>query len=142
MLRNKIYTAARLEVIAALITVFVAACTTFKGEIPVDLDIPETTYISPMNADGIQDNLVIPLAFPELSNLTIQGYRFTIFEAAGTDAETVIYMVEAVAEKRAQRKGTMSLMASICIISKHGIVSTMPEDPSFGTWWWTTPPLR
>jgi len=92
-------------VLAILVALAVAACAGFKGEIPVELDIPETVYISPMNADGIQDELLISLAIPELGNLAIQGYRFSVIEAAGTDAETVVFMIEEVAEKRAQRKG-------------------------------------
>ncbi|UCF99411.1 MAG: gliding motility-associated C-terminal domain-containing protein [Spirochaetaceae bacterium] len=91
--------------IAALATLTIVACATFKGEISVDLDLPETVYISPMNQDGIQDQLVVPLAFPEIKNLAIQGYRFSVIEAVGTEDETIVYTIEEVADKRAQRKG-------------------------------------
>jgi len=105
MRKRKILAGARPAAFAILVAFAVVACAGFKGEIPVELDIPETVYISPMNADGIQDELLISLAIPELKNLAIQGYRFTVMEAAGTEDEDIVYMIEEVAAKRMQRKG-------------------------------------
>ena len=66
---------------AATLTVF--GCATFTGEIPIELDPADTRYISPLNGDGIQDVLFIPLEIPQIAGLIVQGYQFTVFDAAG-----------------------------------------------------------
>ena len=66
--------------------VLLAGCVTFEGELPVELDVPETVYISPANRDGVQDELIIPvdltLPIPEVA---VEGFRITI-----TDPERMI----------------------------------------------------
>lgn len=101
MRKKKIFAAAGPAALATLIAFAVVACATFKGEIPVELEIPDTVYISPKNADGIQDELVIPLAIPALKNLAIQGYRFSVFDSE----ENPIYTLQEVATKQRARKG-------------------------------------
>lgn len=52
----------RVWAIGFLIALLGAGCATLKGEIPVEVSIPEYTYISPKSGDGIQDRLVVPVA--------------------------------------------------------------------------------
>lgn len=48
------------------------------GEIPVPPELPEVTYISPKNADGIQDELSVPLSAIASEIQRLRGYRLTI----------------------------------------------------------------
>jgi flagellar hook assembly protein FlgD len=97
----KYHTRFRTFVLFAFMLALVVSCATFKGEIPVELEIPDTVYISPKNGDGIQDELSIPLLFPEVKNLVIQGYRFTVFDWE----ENPVYSVQEEAEGNRARKG-------------------------------------
>jgi flagellar hook assembly protein FlgD len=59
-----------------------AGCATV-GEIGVGVALPETTYISPKNADGVQDSLVVPAELLPSRGLRVQAYRLTVLGAAG-----------------------------------------------------------
>ncbi len=61
----------------------VAGCASFKGEIPVEGNIPEIVIISPQNGDGIMDTLDIPLSFPKKEGLEITGFEFAVIDSAG-----------------------------------------------------------
>ena len=62
-----------------LVTAALAGCTSFEGPLEVETGIPEVTYISPMNADGIQDVLVVPVNVPVLyKNMKVTAYDFSI----------------------------------------------------------------
>ena len=69
---EKLYSAGRF-LIVLVCTAAVLGCATFKGEIPIGLNLPDTMYISPKNGDGIQDELFISLGIPEIANLVVQG---------------------------------------------------------------------
>jgi flagellar motor protein MotB len=61
-----------------------SSCATFKGEIPVAAAAPERTYISPRNADGIQDRLMVPVAVSApYTGMAVGGYRFDVADATG-----------------------------------------------------------
>jgi len=62
-----------------------AGCATFEGEIPVDVGLRETEYISPGIEDGIKDTLQVALAIPEAKGLRISGYRFVVSDGSGTE---------------------------------------------------------
>ena len=87
--------------IIAAVVMLAVSCATFKGEIPVKTGLPETVYISPKNADGIQDELIIDLEIPVLELLVIQGYRFTVFTAD----QVAVYSVENEAAKSERKTG-------------------------------------
>jgi len=59
---------------------FAAGCTSV-GEIMVPPELPEVTYISPKNADGVQDELSVPLSAVAGDLPRIKGYRLTITDA-------------------------------------------------------------
>ena len=54
-----------------------AGCSSI-GEIPVPPELPEVTYISPKNADGVQDELSVPLSAIAGEIPRLKGYRLTI----------------------------------------------------------------
>ena len=70
--------------ILLLFTVYLVSCATFSGTVPIDADGPEVTYISPLNADGKKDRLVVPVTLPEIKGLNISGYRFLVTDTAGS----------------------------------------------------------
>lgn len=79
-----------------LVTTILVSCATFSGTIPIDAGGAGITYISPKNADGKKDRLVVPVDLPEIKGLTISGYRFQVIDAAGNP----VYGVEVNAEKQ------------------------------------------
>ena len=83
------------------VVALIASCATFKGDIPINADLPETIYISPRNADGIQDEMVIDLSIPELELLVVQGYKFTVY----TGDQVPVYSVEDEASRKARKIG-------------------------------------
>ena len=98
------HTMMRLSVAAVAFAITILGCSTFTGEIPVELDVPETVYISPANGDGIQDELFVPLEIPAVANLIVQGYKFAVLDADGIE----VYVETAVAPEK-PRKGTIDI---------------------------------
>jgi outer membrane protein OmpA-like peptidoglycan-associated protein/flagellar hook assembly protein FlgD len=84
---------------ALALTIAAVGCSTFNGEVPVELDVPETVYISPANGDGIQDEFRVPLEIPAVANLLVQGYRFVVLDAEGT----AVYVETAEVPERPKR---------------------------------------
>jgi len=65
-----------------------AGCATV-GDVGVRLETPEVAYISPKNADGVQDSLVVPAGLMPVKNQTVQGYRLTVLDAALSEIRAV-----------------------------------------------------
>ena len=68
-----------------LLISLVISCATFKGEIPVATEFPEAFYISPMNGDGIKDEVSIPLSIPEIKGMKIAGFRIGVVSETGRE---------------------------------------------------------
>ena len=67
----------------AIILAVLAGCASFRGDIPVAAELPEVTYISPANRDGIQDSLILPVDIPAVEGLVVAGYRLSIMDEGG-----------------------------------------------------------
>ncbi|UCF95898.1 MAG: gliding motility-associated C-terminal domain-containing protein [Spirochaetaceae bacterium] len=74
-----------------IITAFawLAAGCASVGEIAVPAELPEVTYISPKNADGVQDELSVPLAIVEGELRRVKGYQLTITDAEDSTVRVV-----------------------------------------------------
>jgi outer membrane protein OmpA-like peptidoglycan-associated protein/flagellar hook assembly protein FlgD len=59
------------------------------AEIPVPPELPEVTYISPKNADGVQDELSVPLSAVEGETKRVKGYRLTISDSEDSPVRVV-----------------------------------------------------
>lgn len=62
--------------------ILLSSCAT-TGDIPVDLAPTEEIYISPVNADGIQDNVTFDLSIIPLERTRITRYEITVVNLAG-----------------------------------------------------------
>ena len=91
----------RLVSFGLLAMILIAGCATFEGELPVELDIPDTTYISPANQDGIQDELTITveLTLP-IPNVVVERFRITIADAE----RAAVIVLEETMDKATLRK--------------------------------------
>ena len=65
--------------------ILAAGCASFEGNIPIGMDKDEAVYISPKNADGVQDALILPVEFPSMKGLSISTYEFVISRDDGTE---------------------------------------------------------
>jgi outer membrane protein OmpA-like peptidoglycan-associated protein/flagellar hook assembly protein FlgD len=88
--------------IAGLLT----GCETFKGDIPIQAELPEIVYISPKNMDGIQDAVSIPVVIPELKGLKIAGYSMTVSDDSG---KAVYTSGQPLDEKKAGKQKTTEI---------------------------------
>jgi outer membrane protein OmpA-like peptidoglycan-associated protein/flagellar hook assembly protein FlgD len=59
------------------------------GEIPLPAELAEVTYISPKNADGVQDELSVPISAVDGATKRIKGYRLTISDAEDSPVRIV-----------------------------------------------------
>ena len=75
-------------VAATLMAAVLTGCATV-GELAVQTAAPERLYISPKNADGVQDALVVPAELVPAARLKIRGYRLTVLDSAGNVIRTV-----------------------------------------------------
>lgn len=65
-------------------------CATYKGELQVKLDMPEKTYISPLNQDRVKDELVVPVQVPPAyKEMAIGAYRFRILDNLDQPVRTI-----------------------------------------------------
>lgn len=64
------------------------SCTSI-GEIAVPPELPEVTYISPKNADGVQDELSVPLSVVAGEIPRLKGYRLTISDVEDSPVRVV-----------------------------------------------------
>ncbi|MBN2050406.1 MAG: gliding motility-associated C-terminal domain-containing protein [Spirochaetales bacterium] len=87
--------------LAALGAFLFLSCVGFKGDIPLQTQQEEETYISPANQDGKKDTLNIPLDIPEIKGLRVTGYRFTVTAPQGT----IVYLYEESLEETKGLKG-------------------------------------
>jgi flagellar hook assembly protein FlgD len=58
------------------------------GEIRIDTEVPEVSYISPKNSDGVQDELVVPATIIKAAKQKIRGYRLTVLDPEGNSVRT------------------------------------------------------
>lgn len=96
----------------ALATLALAAtalgCAT-TGSIPVELEQPETVYISPANEDGVQDSVSFPLSVELLERTEIERYTVTVTDSDGNPVRTdeVDYSADGLLERVAGPDGTV-----------------------------------
>jgi outer membrane protein OmpA-like peptidoglycan-associated protein len=76
------------KVLGIVLVGAISSCASYKGDIPLDSMVPEVTYISPMNQDGIQDEFVIPVNIPQLKGLKLAGYSIVVLSE--TDQEVYV----------------------------------------------------
>ena len=81
-------------ILLGVVGIFLIGCTTFKGDIPVAIEMDDTIYISPKNQDGIQDALTIPVDVPAVKGLFIKGYRLTVSDSAGSPVRVIENILE------------------------------------------------
>jgi flagellar hook assembly protein FlgD/outer membrane protein OmpA-like peptidoglycan-associated protein len=62
-----------------------------KDVLPPDIDfeVSETTYISPLSSDGVQDTLEFEVSFNASEKMVIKGYRFVILNESGEEVFAV-----------------------------------------------------
>ena len=58
------------------------ACVTFQGEIPIEVE-STTVYLSPINQDGVMDDITLPLNIPDTAGLKIKSYIIEIRSEIG-----------------------------------------------------------
>ncbi|MBN2617760.1 MAG: OmpA family protein [Spirochaetales bacterium] len=63
-------------------------CSTFKGEIPIELKDKGVFYISPKNIDGVFDEFITPVRVPPVKGLKIKGYKITLVSSFGMEIFT------------------------------------------------------
>ena len=68
---------------------WIAVGCTSVGEIPIPQELPEVTYISPKNADGVQDELSVPLSTVAAEIRKLKRYRLTITDAEDTPVRII-----------------------------------------------------
>ena len=68
----------RLTLWGFLGAIIIAGCATTEGIINIAAESPIATYISPKNADGIQDELFFPLSVIPGIKQVLRGYTFTV----------------------------------------------------------------
>ena len=66
-----------------------AACASFDGNIPITVADSGARYISPKNADGIQDELSLTVEFPAVKGLKISSYQFSIVTDDGAEVYSI-----------------------------------------------------
>ena len=74
-------------ILTTAIFMILFSCKTFKGDIPIGTEIPDSIYISPINQDGIKDNVILPVDIPEIKGLKLTGYLIEV----STDVDNVVY---------------------------------------------------
>ena len=77
-----------------------AGCPTL-GDLPVDLGELDVIYISPANADGIQDNVAISPEDVPLERTRLTRYAVTVIDSAGDEIRSY---VEALPDSRRARR--------------------------------------
>ena len=75
-------------IITAVIFAAVSGCATFKGPMEIQNQIPDISWISPKNNDGINDSLEITIDFLEYKNIKVASYSFIITDSAGKTVTT------------------------------------------------------
>ena len=78
-----------IKIIVLYICLVLASCTTFEGEIPVQISAPEMSYISPGIRDGVKDSLPLGLLIPLVRDLYAQGYAIRIHNENGKLVRTI-----------------------------------------------------
>ena len=95
---------AMLFLAVVLITALIG-CASFEGEIPIEEQWPEVVYISPLNQDGIQDEVRLSFTLPELDNLHVTGYKIAITSESGREIYSEgVDRTEDTQSKRIERK--------------------------------------
>ncbi|MBI9097843.1 MAG: gliding motility-associated C-terminal domain-containing protein [Spirochaetaceae bacterium] len=70
--------------------ILISSCATYKGDIPLESMIPEESYISPINQDGVLDEFILPVEIPDTKGLKLAGYNISISSETGE----VIYSIK------------------------------------------------
>ena len=84
-----------LIVLSTVAVLILATCASFDGALQIDTSALPTTYISPKNADGIQDVFEFPIEVPLLyKNMQIAGYRFSVSNSSQQAVRVIEESVE------------------------------------------------
>ncbi|TVQ21961.1 MAG: hypothetical protein EA382_12785 [Spirochaetaceae bacterium] len=86
----------QLLILLSVAVVGLTGCATV-GEIPVDVAGDEPVYISPANADGVQDSVSLPISVVPLDRTRLTSYAVLVSDTRGTVVRS--------AEERIERRG-------------------------------------
>ncbi len=89
-----------------------AGCASFKGDIPVESEM-EDIYLSPVNQDGVMDEVSLNVSVPEIKGLKLQEYSIRIV----SENDEIAFLAEQKEEKRG--------------IFKRKKIVTIPDDLSW-----------
>jgi len=79
----KVFKLRRCVVLLLALAGLLTGCETFKGDIPLQGELPDVIYISPKNMDGIQYAVNIPVKIPEIKVLKIAGFSMIVRNESG-----------------------------------------------------------